>query len=739
MKFNISNGYLKSVILKNNEKEVIIPEGVRIISEHAFLGCAHLEKVTIPSSVISIYKDAFSHCEGLKEIYIPDSVTFIGESAFGECKKLKKVRLPNNLEVIEDSMFYGCESLEEVIFPLNLLKIEDSAFRDCTALEKVDIPDSVNFINYGAFEDCESLKEVHLPSQIEEISPYAFSGTDIEKIIIPDSVVAVFSGAFQWCRGKEIYLGDKLTEFYSHIFTGCDIEKIRIGNFYQLKEYDVKEYMLESGINYFYINDDNGEIVAFREEQKDLEGYRKINYDDWYKKMGSDDYMGEAIILSLVCEANKKYIEETQSKIFFQTLVNFINRENYKEVKQAFDTSKTFFRFLNNCYFRKKEGRSINAYSEIYSDIFKLAYTLGAFDENQIARQKACEYLNNIFEKKKLSFHSIHGVFESMNFEKYDKDWAEFFMKNFDELMKVERNRNGFIAYAHNSFSDIKEFGRRNRGEQNYRKVTINMCLEYMEKANFKGVSERDEDISNTIALYTREQVSFDNAVEIRNEYLKLKGEGNIDDHILNEHLFDEIDKTSKEIISDTKETLANLNGLANKNFSYEFMSKYDPNNFILGKYCSCCAHIEGAGYGIMRASIVNPNCQNVVIKDKNGKIIAKSTLYINKTQGYGILNNFEVNNNITSDKVLNLIYTKFKKSVTDFVKKYNEVNENNPINQINVGMNLNDLEKQIRDNDTYSHQILNGIHFSAYGKDGKRYDGDWKNEKYIFFKNNKK
>ena len=58
------------------------------------------------------------------------------------------------------------------------------------------------------------------------------------------------------------------------------------------------------------------------------------------------------------------------------------------------------------------------------------------------------------------------------------------------------------------------------------------------------------------------------------------------------------------------------LNEVANDKFTYEFLSKYDPRNFTLGKYCSCCAHLEGVGYGIMRASILHPDCQNLVIKN---------------------------------------------------------------------------------------------------------------------------
>lgn len=61
--------------------EVILNEGIREISDEAFMGCKDLEKVVIPSSVKRIGSLAFYGCLKLKELYIPSSVTDIGEGA----------------------------------------------------------------------------------------------------------------------------------------------------------------------------------------------------------------------------------------------------------------------------------------------------------------------------------------------------------------------------------------------------------------------------------------------------------------------------------------------------------------------------------------------------------------------------------------------------------------------------------------------------------------------------------
>ena len=129
-----------------------------------------------------------------------------------------------------------------------------------------------------------------------------------------------------------------------------------------------------------------------------------------------------------------------------------------------------------------------------------------------------------------------------------------------------------------------------------------------------------------------------------------------------------------------------------------------------------------------MKASILHPDCQNLVIKNEKGEIIAKSTLYINRTQGYGVFNNVEVSPMSEVDR--DLIYLQYKKAVEAFAKRYNELNPNNPLTQINVGMNMNDLEQQINRNQAKSPEILKGLNFNIYGG----YSGDWQQKQRVMW-----
>ena len=160
------------------------------------------------------------------------------------------------------------------------------------------------------------------------------------------------------------------------------------------------------------------------------------------------------------------------------------------------------------------------------------------------------------------------------------------------------------------------------------------------------------------------------------------------------------------------KKILGVLIDLSNKQYTFEWLKKSDPVNFILGKLCTCCAHLQGFGYGIMKASIVHPDVQNLVIRNERGDIIAKSTLYINRDQGYGVFNNVEVNDRIP-DEDKKIIYAKYKKAVRMFAEQYNKENPQKPLLQINVGMNANDLEALIRKHNKRSSEILKAIDYS--------------------------
>ena len=82
----IEDGVLKSYV--GNNRDVVVPYGVKAIGEGAFSRYKILRSIELPDSVTSIGGKAFAYCKNLKSISIPSSVTSIGKDAFFECDNL---------------------------------------------------------------------------------------------------------------------------------------------------------------------------------------------------------------------------------------------------------------------------------------------------------------------------------------------------------------------------------------------------------------------------------------------------------------------------------------------------------------------------------------------------------------------------------------------------------------------------------------------------------------------------
>lgn len=182
---------------------LVIPDGVKAISNYAFYYFSELLSVEIPNSVQSIGKHAFEGCNNMTNINIPDGVTAIQESTFSGCKKLSNITIGNGVKAIEEEAFYDCSSLYGIDLPKGVVSIDTWAFCNCKKLRSIDIP-SVTLIGAGAFRECTSLNNVILSDNLTNIPQNAFDGcTALTNIIIPAKVETIDDFAFRECNNLE--------------------------------------------------------------------------------------------------------------------------------------------------------------------------------------------------------------------------------------------------------------------------------------------------------------------------------------------------------------------------------------------------------------------------------------------------------------------------------------------------------------------------------------------------------
>lgn len=149
-----SNQYRREIGIKSckldkeNTTEIIIPEGVEIIDEYAFINFVKLKKITFPSTITSICKGAFECCKSLESISFSNPV-IINPDAFRFCDSLKyvEVRFTNSRKysvLIKNSphQMYAYEPWELpacLIFDSDKGSIRKGAFKDCPTLKKIKL------------------------------------------------------------------------------------------------------------------------------------------------------------------------------------------------------------------------------------------------------------------------------------------------------------------------------------------------------------------------------------------------------------------------------------------------------------------------------------------------------------------------------------------------------------------------------------------------------------------------
>ena len=272
--------------------DLVIPNDVAEIKNHAFQGCTSITSVTIPEGITRVGVAAFEWCSNLTgKLVVPNSVKTIEGWAFKDTK-LTGIQGGNGLTKIGLWSFSGCYNLtEELVIPNSVKTIEEYAFASCgftcvkmgngvqtigdyafddcirnvyitdiSAWCKIDfsgsgyyanpligganlhlngelltdlvIPDDITEIKRYTFYNCKSIRTVDL-GNVTSIGEGAFNGCDnlTGELVIPNSVANIGYGAFCGCRNLAgVSIGDGVTELSSGTFSDCrNLKKITLG------------------------------------------------------------------------------------------------------------------------------------------------------------------------------------------------------------------------------------------------------------------------------------------------------------------------------------------------------------------------------------------------------------------------------------------------------------------------------------------------------------------------------
>ena len=369
------------------------------------------------------------------------------------------------------------------------------------------------------------------------------------------------------------------------------------------------------------------------------------------------------------------------------------------------------------------------------NDLLILMKITGALEEDSITRQRASTFINEkIFQEilpngkeneYRIVNDDIHRIF---NFpyirNEFDKEFANFFLENYQKFIEEERIKSGFIQRVYLNFREISRTCTSDKGSQRKLKVTLDKCKNFLSSVKFDGITEETKELAELIGAWYDKNSAWWNAQKVYRE--SLKAPRNI------------FTKTKKDDNGNTiydNDPKKDLIEKINSNYSYSWLPKQEYDNLILGKYCNCCAHIEGAGQGIMRASMILDNCQNLVIRNGCGEIIAKSTIYVNKEECYAVFNNVETSLNDRTPEKLEKIYNAFLRGAMAFMKAYNENNKEGPITNISIGTNRNTILKYLTDELHPIVDVQQALQYGQYSLNGSGYKGDWEEKQRLVLK----
>ncbi len=233
--------------------ELVIPDGITKIGNHAFSSNDALTSVVIPDTVKTIEEYAFYGCDNLTDVYFSgtkeqwdkiviesdnslfydtylhfespatsgtwgDNITWrltddgtLVISGTGKMKSanytdgspfinlaVEKVIIEKGITNIGSFIFENCETINSIEFSEDVTEIGSAAFRGCKNLKTLSSLENITTMQNCVFQDCDSLTSISLPNLKDtSISQYTFSWCDnLVSVTLPNTIVEIGDHAF---------------------------------------------------------------------------------------------------------------------------------------------------------------------------------------------------------------------------------------------------------------------------------------------------------------------------------------------------------------------------------------------------------------------------------------------------------------------------------------------------------------------------------------------------------------
>lgn len=659
------------------------------------------KKITIEDGVTTLTNNLSEIFKNAIEIKLPSTLEHINDNVFKKSSKLKELVIPSSIRMILPNTFYpditlnfqGVTKLKASKFNMLETKTSDDALRKHFDKDNVKIFSMIDGTYYVSIDEYDIVEVSR-----DELKSLSSSNlvSDNPDIVIDFLYNLLSVNADHNRLLTEVIIDDKLNDLF-----------VKFANDYEYVA-EIAKKKHSRAIREIFDSKGIGDEILFNGVLM-----QNIKKDDLLLLLENMNESLKRFIRFSKCFSEEKRNDVIIAKVFdnISKLTDYCNLLEKHNIKDRFLYNPKFFINLEteeqeliikhfNANIKRLIKESLVMEEDDYTDsnlkdLLVFANALGVFSGNDKLNQRACNFIieklflermpNGLENEYRIAGNTIHKVFDTMMPRELDSEFILFFIENYKELIDIERTTSGFISRVYASFRNISECSMANNGSQRHLKVTVGKCKEYflMELENLKISSDEEMALAELLGKYYALNDEILNKAKFILEEAR-KAPRNIFTKIEYDDEGNAIYNNSKEC--DLKDNLENK-----KLFSYEWLPKQDMDNLILGKYCNCCAHLNGAGAGIMRASMILDCCQNLVIQDSFGRIVAKATLWVNKDKGYAVFNTIEISmTRINLDLYLEDIYEAFMRGAKAFVETYNKNNPCEPILNVSVGQNRN-------------------------------------------------